>query len=397
MRSRLLAAVAILLLAAGPGAATAADLLPGEFAPIDVGRRLVEPKAFPTIRELREAVRRPEIRTVLVFKLFSSGDNLHLPAWSGDGQRLAFQRSDLAGKSSTLLAFWSLAQPQPAPVADQPGAYQYMFRWAVDGPGGYAFVRIDPGSGSSRVYVAHDTEEPACKTPDPARRELPALYRGADGTWRLVYREDGQLVHQAWNDRGPVQRPLALARGTSPRWPRDGYRLLYARERPGAAAPVYDVVVRDLRTEAELLLPCDAGSVRSPTWSPDEKHVAFYVRELGEGKPWRIRVCPVEDQGPAITLGSDVVVNLNFESEGPAWEPSGRRVWFFSHQHRRAAYYPMIAADVASGQLTVVDYPARLTTPNDLAIHPATAVPEIALVAHDGLPQDLFILLLNHY
>ena len=398
MRSCLLAGVVILLLPAGPGAAMAADLLPGEFAPIELGRRLVEPKTFPTIRELREAVRRPEIRTVLVFKLFSSGDNLHLPAWSGDGQRLALQRSDLAGKSSILLVFWSMAQPQPALVADQPGAYQYMFRWAVNGPGGYGFVRIDPGSASSRVYVAADTEEPVCKTPDTARRELPALYRRADGIWRLVYREDGQLVHQAWNGGGPVERPLALGRGTSPRWSRDGYRLLFARERPGGGtAPAYDVVVRNLQTETDLVLPCGESAVRSPTWSPDEKHVAFYVRQPGEGKPWRIRVCPVEGRAPAITLGGDVVVNLNFESGGPAWEPSGRRVWFFSHEHRRQAYYPMIAADVASGQLAVVDYPARSTTPNDLAMHPTTAVPEIALVAHDGLPQDLFILLLNHY
>jgi hypothetical protein len=44
-----------------------------------------------------------------------------------------------------------------------------------------------------------------------------------------------------------------------------------------------------------------------------------------------------------------------------------------------------------------VDYPKRCTTPGDLAVNPATAVPEMAFAAHDGLPRDLFIVFLNHY
>jgi hypothetical protein len=389
--------VALTLLSLSP--APAADLLPGEFDKIDLGRRMIEPKQFPTVRELRAAVAKPEIRCVLMFKLCSTGDNHHLPVWSSDGQRLAVQRSDLGAKSSRLLLYRSLGQAEPTLLTDEGDAYDYQLRWAVGDAASYSFVRIRSGAAKSRVFVATGDGQPQAKTPDDARREFPALYRRTDGIWRLIVRQDGELMHQAWNDAGPVDQPFSLGRGTAPRWSRDGSRLLYARERASTSrTPVFDVVVRNLRSESETVLPCEADAVvRSPVWSPDERHAAFYVREIGEGKPWRIHVATTAENPEGRTLGGDVVVNPNFESEGPAWEPGGGRVWFFSHEHRQQAYYPLVAADVARGEVTVVDYPARCTTPNDLAVHPVTYVPEIAIVGHDGLPQDLFLLFLNHY
>jgi hypothetical protein len=65
--------------------------------------------------------------------------------------------------------------------------------------------------------------------------------------------------------------------------------------------------------------------------------------------------------------------------------------------HRKQAYYPLLAADVTTGKIDVIDYPNRCTTPYDLAVNPVTEVPEVAFMAHDGLPQDLFIVFMNHY
>ncbi|MCA9222093.1 MAG: hypothetical protein KDA71_17310, partial [Planctomycetales bacterium] len=80
-----------------------------------------------------------------------------------------------------------------------------------------------------------------------------------------------------------------------------------------------------------------------------------------------------------------------------SWEPSGRRVWFFSNQHRQQAYYPLAAASVDGGSVITVDYPRRCTSPNDLAANPATRIPEFAFVGHQGLSQDVYVVLLNHY
>ncbi len=381
------------------GAVSGADLLEGEFGDVDLGRQLIEPDRFPTIRQLREAVSQPEITSVLMLKLFTSGDNHHLPIWSGDGRRLAFLRSDSGARASKLLLFSSLAQPQPALLTDRPDAYDYMFRWGVNAPESFVFARINPARGTTQVCFSGDGQAPEPKTEAVGRHVFPALYRRTDGIWRLVYEEDGQLVHEAWNEQGAVDRPLALVRGTSARWSRDGYRLLLAHERfrRGKLAS-YDIVVRNLRTETNVVLSAgEEGIVRSPTWSPDEEYAAFHVRAPGENQPWRLRICPIAEDATGITVADEVVVNPDFESEGPAWEPSSRRVWFFSQRRRQQAYHPLVAADVRSGEILAVDYPRRCTTPGDLAVNPATAVPEMAFAAHDGLPRDLFIVFLNHY
>jgi hypothetical protein len=398
---RALAAAALFLALAlvGSSSATGAELLDGEFDDINLGRQLIEPERFPTLAELRRLVDKPEITSVLMFKLFGSGDNHHLPIWSGDGRRLAFQRSDAGAQASKLLLFSSLSEQRPALLTDRADVYDYMFRWGMNSLAGYAFARIDPRRETTQIYHSSDGRKPEARTSGTARHVFPALYRRTDGIWRLVYEQEGRLIHEAYNEAGPVDGPLTLLRGTAARWSRDGYRLLLAQERFRRGKLVtYDIVVRNLRSETSLPLPAgQEGIVRSPVWAPDERHAAFYVRAPGEDQPWRIRICPVVEDGGGITVGASVVVNHDFQSEGPAWEPTGRRVWFFSHEHHRQAYHPLVAADAQSGETFLVDYPRRCTTPNDLALNPATAVPEMAFVAHDGLPQDLFILFLNHY
>jgi hypothetical protein len=374
--------------------------LEGEFEGIDLGRPLLCPDRFPTVEELRAAVRKPEMSVVLMLRIFGNRENHHLPIFSDDGRCLAFQEGDLQGKSSKVLLYATLGQAEPKLLSDEPKAYDYMFRWAMNQPGSFAFVRISPGKSDTQIYFSRDPEEkPERKTPGEGRHVYPALYRRTDGVWRLVYEQDGNIMHQAWNDKGPIDQPLLIARGTSPRWSRDGYRLLMAREQPRQGnVPAFQMVVRNLRNESEVALPSAPGElVRSPSWSADERHAAFFVREGGEGKPWRVRVCPVAENATGRTLGDDVVVNVSFESEGPAWEPGGRRVWFFSNAQRRQAYYPLVAADVQSGALTLVDYPRQCTTPNDLTINPDNAAPEMAFVGHAGLPQDVFLVFLNHY
>lgn len=389
----LLFAVAISLLAAS---AAAQELLDGEFGNIDLGRPLIEPKRFPTLKELRSAARKPQITTVMMFKLYGDGNNHYLPIWSADGMRLAFQRSNVQERSSKILLYQTLSQPQPQSLSDDPQAYDYMFRWGQNSAGAYAFVRIAAEAGGVQVYFAPADGEAAPRTKGAGRYASPALYERTDGIWRLAYDRDGQLLHEAFNAAETIESPLDLGRGTSPRWSRDGFRLLLARGRAGGQLAAYDIALRNLKTGKESLLSKSAV-VRSPMWSPTEEHVAWYAKDAGDNKPWRIEVGAAAGTGAARPVGGDVVVNANFEAEGPAWEPSGRRLWYFSHRQHQQAYYPLVTTDLASSEETVVDYPNRCTTPTDLAVNPLTVVPEIVFVAHEGLPQDLFVLFLNHY
>ncbi len=405
MRRQLASTLGLLLAVLLAAPAAAQGLLEGEFGDIDLGRQLLDPERFPTIQELRRAMREPQISAVMMLKLYHDKNNHFLPVWSNDGGRLAFQRSDVAANTSRVLLFQSLASPQPMLLGGESSqSYDYMFRWAVNGqsdeetPGSYVFARIE-GAGT-QVYVSLSGGEPKPCASKGQRHTFPALYERTDRIFRLIYSKDGVLTHEAFTPEGPVEHAISLARGIGARWSRDGRRLLYVRQRAAAGRGFSrDILLRDLKSGNETPLPAPrGGSLRSPVWSPDGRLAAYHVREAGANKPWRIRVVATEGkQDQDQTLGDDVVVNETFESEGPAFEPSGQRVWFFSHAQKRQAYYPLVAADVASGKTAIVNYPARCTNPNDLAVNPVTEIPEMAFVGHDGVTQDLFIVFLNHY
>jgi hypothetical protein len=398
-RLRRIATAAVLILFVTSAVTNADDLLEGEFGQLNLGRSMIAANRLPTVREVRKLASRPQIETVLLLKLHGDKNNHHLPIWSDDGLRLAFQRSDLALLTSKLLLFQSLSDEKPLLVETEEGAYDHMFRWGVNAPSSYVFARTARDSKATQIYFSLAGNTPVAKTQGAARHVYPTIYKRTDGIWRLIYERDGQLVHDAWREDQEIESGKLIGRGSLPRWDGTGTQLLVAREREGTGRRgAYDVVIRNLRSETEIIVPVDAtDDVRSPCWSPDEQFVSFYHRKSGESHPWRIALTPIADVSQVHDLGEQVVMNMDFESPGPAWESTGERIWFFSHAKHKQAYYPLIAVDTKTGVLTEVDYPERCTTPNDLAINPLADIPEIAFVAHAGITQDLFIVLLNHF
>jgi len=370
--------------------------LEGEFGDIDLGRELIGSERFPTVTELRQAVRDPEFRCVLMLKLVGDEEhNHHLPIWSPDGQRLALQRSKLGTNVSKLLVFPALSQPEPNLLSREADVYEYMFRWGLNSETAFVFARILSASGQTQICYCGDGTTLEVRTPASGQYFYPSLYERTDGVRWLAYERNGEVVHQAWD--AAAQEEHAVAPGSEPRWSADGKRLLMSRRRGGGPSGAYEVAVRNLKDQADAVTAVAEGVVRSPVWSPDEQAVAFYGRGPREGDPWQIQVVRGSQDPTPQTVIADVVVNPDYKSEGPSWEPSGARLWCFSHQHRRQEYYPLVAADAGSGQAILADYPQRCTNPNDLAINPRTEIPEIAFVGRDGVTQDLFVLLLNHY
>lgn len=374
---------------------SAQSRLPGEFSDINLGRTMLEPKGFPTLTELRQAVRDPKIKSVAMLKLHGDGNNHYLPVWSGDGTRLAFQRSDVKQRISKILLFGALSQPKPSVLDDSVPSYDSMFRWGKSSPAGFAFARIDSESGAVKVWISTDGGQPALRNQKAQRNRMPELYERTDGIWLMASEKDGKVVIDAWSGDELVDEPKLLGAGTSPRWSADGGTLLYQRARSGKVG-AFDIVLQSRKADDGTQLSI-SDVVRSPAWSPDEKYAAWFAKDAGDNKQWRIETAAVSGPSKPRAIANDVVVNLLFESDEPTWEPTSRRLWCFSHRQRQQAYYPLLAVDVASGQEQVIDYPQRCTNPSDLAINPRTEVPELTFVAHDGTPQDLYVLFLNHY
>ncbi len=374
----------------------AQTLLEGEFGDVDLGREWIGPSRFPTLSELRAAVRLPQMHPVAMFKLYGDQDNHHLPIWSHDGQRLAFQRSKVGANSSKLLIFDSLGQAEPTLLTKDNDAYDFMFRWGRNSETSFVFVRIEAGRKATRLYFSADGRNLEGR-PQDGLVQYPALYQWTDGTQRLAFERNGEIVHQTWNANGNQEK--ILTRGTSPRWSVDGKRLLLARDvgGPGNLA-IYQPVEHDLVREHETALPVSHGAVvRSPVYSPDEQSAAWFEREPREGAPWRVRVCRIATDAQPKTVASDIIVNPDFKTEGPCWEPSGQRLWCFSNAHRREQFFPLVAVAAESGKVTLVEYPVLVTSPHDVAANPKTPVPELAFVGRLGVTQDLFVLFLNHY
>jgi Tol biopolymer transport system component len=270
-----------------------------------------------------------------------------------------------------------------------------MFRWGLNSETAFVFARIQSAGGATQICYCGDGSTIEVRTPVSGQYFYPSLYERTDGVRWLAFEHNGQIMHQAWDSGTPEEH--AVAGGSEPRWSADGKRLVMSRRRGDGPSAAYDVAVRSLKDQTDTVASVASGIVRSPVWSPDEQAVAFYVRGPREGDPWQIQVSRLDQEPTPTTVIADVVVNPDYKSEGPSWEPSGSRLWCFSHQHRQQEHYPFVAAEISSHRATLVDYPQRCTNPNDLALNPRTEIPEIAFVGRDGATQDVFVVLLNHF
>ena len=389
--------IAFCLLMLTANQAVAPVLLDGEFGDIDLGREMLQPDSFPTVTELRAAVGEPQVKSVLMLKLFDDGQHhYHLPVWSQEGKRLAVQRSKVGQNVSKILLYERMSQSEPKLLSDATNVYEYMFRWGINSSSSFVFSRIDVSRNATQICYSPDGIDIQVRTPGEGQYFFPTLYERTDGIRWLAYEHEANLMQQAWDDTEQMEQ--ALGRGTSPRWSRDGRRLLMARQKSQSGVATYEVAIRELKQQTETILPgSGSGVVRSPVWSPDESRVTFYRRGPREGEPWQIVVGDSDGRTPVRTLLEDVVVNPNYRSEGPSWEPSGKRIWSFSHAHRQQEYYPLVAASVDSAEIIVVEYPRKCTNSNDVAVNPVTEVPELAFVAREALTQGLFVVFMNHY
>jgi dipeptidyl aminopeptidase/acylaminoacyl peptidase len=383
--------------------------LTGEYTNIQFGRELINRDSFPTVSEFEEYAERDDISLALMFRLVESEDNVVNPNWSSDGKRLSFQKVDTKRNTSKIFVYDHLGMKEPTLLSNQRRAYDYMFRWGVGSPSAFIFARLGTEGGNVKFLGNFNTGEIlGSDSPAPSMaRDLglsgnlyanPSIYVRTDQIARIAFDQAGKVLRVASRIPGKTTSAREVIAGQTPRWNRDGRHLLTI-ERDSTGGTTSRMAVADISDNDVEYFGTKSDHARSPSWSPDERFVSCYVKEESGSVKWSIQVVPMNSaEALSVTMiDDDVIVNADFTTLGPCWNPDASQLWYFSKQHRDAAYYPLVIRNIDSGDTAVVDYPKVCTSPNDMTMNPTSNVPEIVFVGHRDIAQDVFILLLNHF
>ncbi len=224
------------------------------------------------------------------------------PAWSPDGERLAFVS-------------------------------------ARDGGNSEIYVMNADGSGQRRLTHTSRSEFFLAWSPDGDRIVYTAYDSGLNATLWVMDAADGSEREQ-------------LASGALPSWSPDGERIVYTAyfgERPYLAVMNADGSERRGLGDVSLIrkITGTAEMYEEPAWSPDGKRIAFASEDNGE-------IYVMNADGSGRTRLTDIP--KRYDHWPPTWSPDGKRIAFSSEDKKGSEIYIMNSD--GSGLTNLTDTPA---------------------------------------
>ena len=247
------------------------SILDGEYTDIKFGRELINRKSFPTVKEFEEYAVRNDKSLVLMFSLFKSDNNLLNPIWSTDGNRLSFQNVENDRRISTLFAYNHLGTKDPTALSESRDAYDYMFRWGIGNPSAFIYTRLGAAGGKATFLGNFNTNirDGAVTHASLKSRKLglqgnlyanPAIYVRTDKIARIAFDQGVKVLRVATKIPGKASTPREVIQGQTPRWSRDGRRLLtIERDTSGNTTgriAIVNIISNEIQHFGPTLLPC---------------------------------------------------------------------------------------------------------------------------------------------
>jgi hypothetical protein len=409
MKTNIAVFLALILAFIAPKA-SAQQRIPGEL-PVKSGFELVGRKALPTLTELEEILEKKEAKALLTGSIRVTDTNVYAPRWrlTGDRWALSFQKANLKQEQSKVVAQESLLK-SPLPLVDDEYSYESMMIWAVGRslPSGPAYGVVSNVSGGSQIHVGSlDSIEPFMVSSGETTKRHPATVVG--GT---PERPDVQVVFDSGKDliartvrnfteeNSSQGQRVVLGQGTQARWSLDGKQCVYVRELYGEGeyrdrVEGQEIVIFTRQLSAPVLVfSGEKGQIlRSPIFSPDGSHVAFYLRRKGIDPVWDLYACDVRSQlNKAKRIGEYLVIDSVFEHVGPAWSGDSQSLYFFSQKKREEEYYPVQQVSRLGEPERAIQYPKTINVANDIHARSWGHGDFIVFTGIDRGPRELYFI-----
>jgi TolB protein len=248
-----------------------------------------------------------------LLRLAKDGHLKQRPAWSPDGQWLAFSRH----RGDKIFIHVCKADGSQERRLTKRNDPEYDAVWSPDGKRlAFSFVKTSPNQGDVEVYtISADGEDPqpvAATQGQLSHEESPAW--SPDGKWIAFTstRHNNQELYIARPDGKDVKR-LTEHSGLDahPAWSPDGKWIAFTTDRWGDL----ELALLEMGSLKVTRLTESRGLDDYPAWSPDGKQLAFTTNRDGN---FEIYVVAADGKNPRNVTRHAGIDNF------PAWTPDGR-------------------------------------------------------------------------
>jgi Tol biopolymer transport system component len=254
-------------------------------------------------------------------------------SWSPNGQFLAFSVSSADNPTRSAIGLLSLADSSIKALTSPPaGSLDHEPAYSPDG-NQIAFIRSTVAGVSNDVFVM-PSKGGAARRVTFDNRPIMGPPTWTTDSREIVFSSDRSAAMGLWrvSAAGGALRPVAGPVGEAkwPSIPAKGNILVY--EQILSKFDIWRLDLRDSTHDAKppSALVSEKGDKMRPEFSPDGKKVAFESNRLGF---WDIWICDVDGKN------CDQVTSLHGTAGRARWSPSGRSIAFEFHPKERSEIY----------------------------------------------------------